>query len=106
MKKRSKLVLPAPQIGSGELEQIIKMGQAGERANAMAESGSEADVESTRATSTLLSEYNVVSDQALNTLRTPKQQATAQETILKVLLLSLVLNNMYLTTSQVFITTF
>ena len=85
MKKRSKLVLPAPQIGSGELEQIIKMGQAGERANSMAESGSDADPESARATSTLFSEYNVVSDQALNTLRTPKQQATAQETILKVL---------------------
>ena len=87
MKKRSKLVLPAPQIGSGELEQIIKMGQAGERANSVAESGSDADPESSRATSTLLSEYNVVSEQALNTLRTPKQLATAQETILKVLVL-------------------
>ncbi|OCK75307.1 pre-mRNA-splicing factor cef-1 [Lepidopterella palustris CBS 459.81] len=34
--KRRTLVLPAPQVGEGELEEIVKMGMAGERASQIA----------------------------------------------------------------------
>jgi pre-mRNA-splicing factor CDC5/CEF1 len=34
--KRKALVLPTPQVGEGELEEIVKMGMIGERASAMA----------------------------------------------------------------------
>ncbi|PWY67262.1 hypothetical protein BO94DRAFT_570071 [Aspergillus sclerotioniger CBS 115572] len=34
--KRRALVLPSPQVGEGEMEDIIKMGMAGDRANKMA----------------------------------------------------------------------
>lgn len=37
--KRRALVLPAPQVGEGELEEIVKMGMIGERANTMADNG-------------------------------------------------------------------
>lgn len=36
--KRRALVLPAPQVGEGELEDIVKMGMMGERANLLAQS--------------------------------------------------------------------
>nr|CDS27785.1 cell division cycle 5 protein [Hymenolepis microstoma] len=52
--KRSKLVLPAPQISDQELENLVKMGQAGENAIRMALEDSRPDA---TATQTLLSEY-------------------------------------------------
>lgn len=53
--KRSKLVLPAPQISDLELENLVKVGQAGENAMRMALEDSRSDA---MATQTLLSEYH------------------------------------------------
>jgi len=64
IKKRSKLVLPAPQISDMELEQVVKLGQATEMAKQqVSENG-------TIATETLLGDYNLTPD--LNKLRTPQ----------------------------------
>ncbi|KAM7198589.1 pre-mRNA splicing factor component domain containing protein [Naviculisporaceae sp. PSN 640] len=67
--KRRALVLPAPQVGEGELEEIVKMGMIGQRANDMAR---ESDNDATRG---LVNNYT-----PLNTnqpIRTP--MAPAQE---------------------------
>lgn len=73
IKKRSKLVLPAPQISDSELEQVVKLGQATEYAKQqVAENG-------TFATETLLGDYNLTPD--LNRLRTPQLPST-QDSIL------------------------
>ena len=40
--RRQKLVLPAAQVGEAELEDIVKIGQAGESAKALVSGGSEA----------------------------------------------------------------
>ncbi|KAI9848043.1 MAG: Pre-mRNA-splicing factor cef1 [Sclerophora amabilis] len=67
--KRRPLVLPAPQVGEDELEEIVKMGMVGEQANRMAGSG---DNEATRG---LVGSYS-----SINTgtpIRTPR--APAQE---------------------------
>lgn len=67
--KRKALVLPAPQVSEGELEEIVKMGMIGERASAMAR---DSDNDATRG---LVGNYS-----ALNTnapIRTPR--APAQE---------------------------
>lgn len=52
--KRSKLVLPAPQVSDQELENLVKMGHAGESAIRMALEDSRSDA---TATQTLLSDY-------------------------------------------------
>ena len=67
--KRRALVLPTPQVGEGELEEIVKMGMIGERANTMARS-SEND-----ATRGLVSTYSTINSGA--PIRTPR--APAQE---------------------------
>ena len=67
--KRRSLVLPAPQVGEGELEEIVKMGMIGERANTMARS-SEND-----ATRGLVNTYSTINSGA--PIRTPR--APAQE---------------------------
>ncbi|TVY57260.1 Pre-mRNA-splicing factor cef1 [Lachnellula cervina] len=67
--KRRALVLPTPQVGEGELEEIVKMGMIGERANIMARS-SEND-----ATRGLVNTYSTINSGA--PIRTPK--APAQE---------------------------
>lgn len=73
IKKRSKLVLPAPQISDSELEQVVKLGQATEYAKQqVAENG-------TFATETLLGDYNLTPD--LNRIRTP-QLPSNQDSIL------------------------
>jgi pre-mRNA-splicing factor CDC5/CEF1 len=73
IKKRSKLVLPAPQISDMELEQVVKLGQATEIAKQqVSENG-------TIATETLLGDYNLTPD--LNKLRTP-QLPTTQDSVL------------------------
>ncbi|KAE9371176.1 hypothetical protein N431DRAFT_376611 [Stipitochalara longipes BDJ] len=67
--KRRALVLPAPQVGEGELEEIVKMGMIGERANMVARS-SEND-----ATRGLVNTYSTINSGA--PIRTPR--APAQE---------------------------
>jgi len=67
--KRRALVLPAPQVGEGELEEIVKMGMIGERANILARS-SEND-----ATRGLVNTYSTINSGA--PIRTPR--APAQE---------------------------
>lgn len=75
-KKRSKLVLPSPQISDTELEEVVKIGQASELARQTAE---ESGITNS-ASSTLLSEYNVANNSIA--LRTPKTPA-AQDRILQ-----------------------
>ncbi|CAL9687724.1 unnamed protein product [Knipowitschia caucasica] len=66
-KKRSKLVLPAPQISDAELEEVVKMGVASEVARQAAEEIDGGNA----ASSALLSEYSVTN--AVGTgLRTPR----------------------------------
>ena len=67
--KRRALVLPSPQVGEGELEEIVKMGMIGERANLIARS-SEND-----ATRGLVNTYSTINTGA--PIRTPR--APAQE---------------------------
>ncbi|XP_061546141.1 cell division cycle 5-like protein [Phycodurus eques] len=76
-KKRSKLVLPAPQISDAELEEVVKMGVASEVARQAAEESENAN----GASSTLLSEYSITN--TMNTgLRTPRTPA-AQDRIMQ-----------------------
>jgi pre-mRNA-splicing factor CDC5/CEF1 len=67
--KRRALALPAPQVSEGELEDIVKMGKIGERANLLAQS-SEND-----ATRGLVNTYSTLNSQT--PIRTP--MAPAQE---------------------------
>ncbi|KAK4196313.1 putative Pre-mRNA-splicing factor [Triangularia verruculosa] len=67
--KRRTLVLPAPQVGEGELEEIVKMGMIGERASMMAR---ESDNDATRG---LVGNYTTLNTGA--PIRTPR--APAQE---------------------------
>ncbi|KAJ0340872.1 hypothetical protein COL922a_003001 [Colletotrichum nupharicola] len=67
--KRRALNLPAAQVSEGELEEIVKMGMVGERANMMAR---ESENDATRG---LVSEYSTLNNSA--PIRTPR--APAQE---------------------------
>lgn len=67
--KRKTLVLPAPQVSDGELDEIVKMGMIGERASAMAR---ESDNDATRG---LIGNYSTLNTNA--PIRTPR--APAQE---------------------------
>lgn len=70
VKKRSKLVLPAPQISDAELEEVVKVGQASEYAKQQAEeTGAE-----NGASQALLQDYNITSSANLRTPRTPAVQ--------------------------------
>ncbi|CAL8257977.1 unnamed protein product [Arctogadus glacialis] len=69
-KKRSKLVLPAPQISDAELEEVVKVGVASEAARQAAEESESGN----SASSALLSEYNLTNNQGLRTPRTPAAQ--------------------------------
>ncbi|KAH7349343.1 myb-like DNA-binding domain-containing protein [Plectosphaerella cucumerina] len=62
--KRRALNLPAPQVSEGELEEIVKMGMLGERANTLARAG---DSDTTRG---LVSEYSAINSQT--PMRTPR----------------------------------
>lgn len=64
--KRRALVLPTPQVGEGELEEIVKMGKIGERANTM----SNADNDATRG---LVNSYTTLNSGA--PIRTPRAPA-------------------------------
>lgn len=67
--KRRALVLPSPQVSEGELEEIVKMGMIGERANMLAR---ESENDATRG---LISDYSTLNTNA--PIRTP--MAPAQE---------------------------
>ncbi|KAJ3041850.1 CDC5 cell division cycle 5-like protein [Rhizophlyctis rosea] len=67
MSARRKLVLPAPQVGEGELEEIVKIGYAGETAKAIVDSE-----EATPARG-LLTDYSTL--RAGTPLRTPRTPA-------------------------------
>lgn len=66
-KKKSKLVLPEPQISDQEMHQVVKLGRASEVAREVA---TESGVETTDA---LLNDYTVT-PQAASTPRTPAPQ--------------------------------
>ncbi|KAF3767430.1 hypothetical protein M406DRAFT_254736 [Cryphonectria parasitica EP155] len=66
--KRRALALPAPQVGEGELEEIVKMGMIGERANTMAQNG---DNDATRG---LVNSYTALNSGA--PIRTPRAPAS------------------------------
>lgn len=70
VKKRSKLVLPAPQITEAELEEVVKVGLASENARQQAE---EAGIQN-GATQTLLQDYNITPTNSM--LRTPRTPST------------------------------
>ncbi|PIK61648.1 putative cell division cycle 5-like protein-like [Apostichopus japonicus] len=71
LKKRSKLVLPAPQISDAEVEEVVKMGQASENARQIATEASGED----SASQALLSDYSATPGPAgLRTARTPATQ--------------------------------
>lgn len=66
--RRRALVLPSPQVSEGELEEIVKMGMAGDRASKMA--GDEND-----GTKGLISNYNnMVGSTPIRTPRAPPQE--------------------------------
>lgn len=64
-KKRSKLVLPEPQISDQELQQVVKLGRASEIAKEVA---SESGIETTDA---LLTDYSITPNVGAMTSRTP-----------------------------------
>ncbi|KAH0545507.1 hypothetical protein FGG08_000335 [Glutinoglossum americanum] len=67
--KRRSLVLPAPQVGETELEEIVKMGMIGERANRVA---SASDNEATRG---LIGNYSTINTGTpIRTPRAPPQE--------------------------------
>uniref|UniRef100_A0A3Q3WJ40 Uncharacterized protein n=1 Tax=Mola mola TaxID=94237 RepID=A0A3Q3WJ40_MOLML len=76
-KKRSKLVLPAPQISDSELEEVVKLGVASEVARQAVEECESGN----SASSALLSEYTVTNNMTSG-LRTPRTPA-AQDRILQ-----------------------
>lgn len=75
MKKRSKLVLPTPQISDAELEEVVKLGQASENARQIAEDGAV-----NGASDALLSDYTMTPGPG--NLRTPRTPAT-HDTVLQ-----------------------
>ncbi|CAJ1066765.1 cell division cycle 5-like protein [Xyrichtys novacula] len=76
-KKRSKLVLPTPQISDAELEEVVKLGVASEVARQAAEESESGN----SASSALLSEYSVTNTMSTG-LRTPRTPAV-QDRILQ-----------------------
>ncbi|KKY19052.1 putative pre-mrna-splicing factor cef1 [Diplodia seriata] len=67
--KRRGLALPAPQVSENELEEIVKMGMVGERANQLAGSS---DNEATRG---LIGNYaNIVGNTPIRTPRAPQEE--------------------------------
>ena len=72
VKKRSKLVLPEPQIADVEMEQIVKLGKASEAARESVTSDTAG--ESQRASDALLADYAVTPGSAMRTPRTPMPQ--------------------------------
>ncbi|CAH1799753.1 unnamed protein product [Owenia fusiformis] len=76
VKKRSKLVLPSPQISDQELEDVVKVGQATEMARLAAQETGDGG-----ATHTLLQDYSL--NPGTGPLRTPRTPAVNGDTILQ-----------------------
>lgn len=74
--KRSKLILPSPQISDAELEEVVKIGLASEEAKAVAEQTGNT------ASQQLLAEYSVTPSITPALLRTPRTPA-GEDTILQ-----------------------
>ena len=72
--RRRKLVLPEAQVGEKELEDIVKIGQAGENAKALVSGGTEASAK-------LLSDYEGLEKAKMaRTPRTaPQRESTGRE---------------------------
>ncbi|KAK8949589.1 Cell division cycle 5-like protein [Platanthera zijinensis] len=68
VRKRSKLMLPAPQISDQELEEISKMGYANDLTL-----GSEELAEGSGATSSLVADYSQTPRRGMTSLRTPQR---------------------------------
>lgn len=68
VKKRSKLVLPEPQISDQELQQVVKLGRTSEMARDVA---SESGIQ---ASDTLLADYSLTPGTGAVTPRTPAPQ--------------------------------
>ncbi|XP_078427926.1 cell division cycle 5 [Wolffia australiana] len=68
VRKRSKLMLPAPQISDQELEEIVKMGYAGDLLSASGDQG-----EASSATRALLANYSQTPRQGMTPFRTPQR---------------------------------
>ncbi|KDR18926.1 cell division cycle 5-like protein [Zootermopsis nevadensis] len=64
-KKRSKLVLPEPQISDQELQQVVKLGRASEAAREVATEGGQ------QPSDTLLADYSLTTTGGIRTPRTP-----------------------------------
>ncbi|KAF6208293.1 hypothetical protein GE061_016747 [Apolygus lucorum] len=64
-KKRSKLVLPSPQISDQELQQVVKLGRASYAAREAVSEGADS------AADTLLNDYALATPNAANVARTP-----------------------------------
>ena len=75
-KKRSKLVLPSPQISDAELEEVVKVGAAADMVRQQAED------QGSGATSSLLQNYSVTPK--VGALRTPRTPALTQDLVLQV----------------------
>ncbi|XP_074596966.1 cell division cycle 5-like protein [Brevipalpus obovatus] len=73
--KRSKLVLPAPQISDAELEQVVKIGKTSLAVKETAEESGNL------ASETLLADYSVTPSDAISA-RTPKVPSLSRDTIL------------------------
>lgn len=76
LKKRTKLVLPEPQVSESDLEQLVKIGKANQSAKESADGGD-------GVSDTLLADYDITAtpNGALS-MRTPRQAATSRESIL------------------------
>ncbi len=93
-RKRSKLVLPEPQITDGEMEQIVKLGKASEAARESVAANSEGGE---RPSDTLLADYAVTPGAGGmgggGGLRTPRTPAPAQDKVLQEAQNIMALNN-------------
>jgi len=78
-KKRSKLVLPAPQISDSELEEVVKLGVSSENTRLLAEDMGGGET----ATQELLTSYSVTPVNQQIAARTPRTPAS-QDVILQV----------------------
>lgn len=77
VKKRSKLVLPEPQISDAELEQVVKIGKASESIKEAVEEGTD-----NQSSDTLLADYSIAPSTAISNIRTPKTASLSRDTIL------------------------
>lgn len=75
-RKRSKLVLPEPQISDLELDQVVKLGKASETAKEVV------DESANKASEALLADYSLNANTAIANMRTPKNSAYSRDTLM------------------------